>query len=58
MPSKVASETPFSLPRLIGYWLASVVLAYALGWAHLSPSDAGADPAPPGPPAPAAPAPH
>lgn len=53
MPSKVASETPFSLPRLLGYWLISLLIAYGAGWAHLSPADASA-PAPP--PAPAVPA--
>lgn len=58
MPSKIASETPLSLPRLAGYWLASLLIAYALGWAHLAPADAGADPAPPSAPTPAAPAPH
>lgn len=54
MPSKIASETPFSLPRLIGYWAVSVAIAYALGWAHLTPADA--DPTPPPPAAPSSPA--
>jgi len=55
MPSKIASEAPLSLPRLLGYWLVSVVLAYVLGWAHVWPDEA--DPTPPPPPAaPAAPA--
>jgi hypothetical protein len=37
--SKIASETPLSLPRLMGWWAASVVVAYALGWSHITWSD-------------------
>lgn len=35
MPSKIASEKPFSLLRLVGWWAATVLLAYAVGWAHI-----------------------
>lgn len=36
MPSKIAAETPFSLLRLVGWWAVSLVLAYALGWSHIT----------------------
>lgn len=55
MPSKIASETPLNLPRLAGYWFVSLLIVYALGWAHLSPIDLAAGSPPPPPPAPAAP---
>jgi hypothetical protein len=36
MPSKIAAERPFSLFRLIGWWAVSIVLAYAVGWSHIT----------------------
>lgn len=55
MPSKIASETPLNLPRLAGYWFVSLLIVYALDWAHLSPIDLAAGSPPPPPPAPAVP---
>lgn len=34
--SKIATDTPFSWPRLLGYWAVSLVVAWALGWSHVT----------------------
>lgn len=36
MPSKIAAERPFSLFRLVGWWAVSMVLAYIVGWSHIT----------------------
>lgn len=36
MPSKIAAERPFSLLRMAGWWVVSMVLAYAVGWSHIT----------------------
>lgn len=55
MASKIASETPLSLLRLVGWWAASVVVAYMVGWSHITWADVV--PPPQEPPATTAPAP-
>lgn len=36
MGSKIATDTPFSWPKLLGYWAISLVVAWALGWGHVT----------------------
>jgi hypothetical protein len=46
MPSKIATDTPFSWRKLLGYWVVSIVIAYALGWTHIALWNFGAQPLP------------
>lgn len=39
MPSKVASETPFSWGKLAAWWAASLVAAWAVGWSQITWTD-------------------
>lgn len=36
MPSKIATDTPFSWRKLLGVWFFTIVIAYALGWNHIT----------------------
>lgn len=39
MPSKVASERPFSWGKLAAWWAASLVAAWAVGWSQITWAD-------------------
>ncbi len=54
MGSKIASETPLSWSKLLGWWAASLFAAWAVGWSQLTPADFTSPAPPPGESAPAA----
>lgn len=41
MPSKIFSERPFRLLRVVGWWAATIILAYILGYEHVDLSGIG-----------------
>lgn len=36
MPSKISTDRPFRPLRLLGWWVATIVLAYILGYSHIT----------------------